>query len=236
METDGDFYVLQKGDQSLRGELRQVQNLKLRIWSTGFTQFEELANFPNLAELEIMGYRADTFAPLRSLCALRRLAVFDFPRVTCLEPLMELSSLEELTLETLPGGDASGKYKVVTSFRPLGALKRLRVLKLAGVRAGDDDLSPLAELTGLQVLALGNLFPQEQFALLASRLPQVRCFFTTPFHPLEGYLCGKCGGDKVMLSGSDVPNPKVVCPVCQRKKFESTVARFEEFRQNSARR
>jgi hypothetical protein len=37
-----------------------------------------------------------------------------------------------------------------------------------------------------------------------------------------------------MLSGVDVPNPKVVCPVCQRRKFEATVERFEQLAQAGA--
>jgi len=59
----------------------------------------------------------------------------------------------------------------------------------------------------------------------------VRSSFLAPFLPLEEGACGKCGGKKVMLSGSDVPKPRVVCPVCQRKKFEAVLARFEQLKQ-----
>ena len=114
--------------------------------------------------------------------------------------------------------------------RPLAGLSRLRVLRLGGVRVDDNDLTPLGGLAALEELGIANVFPQQQFARLARMLPQVQCKFLAPFLPL-GYQCTKCGREKVMLSGSDVPNPKVVCPVCHRKKFEDTVARFENHKQ-----
>jgi len=135
-------------------------------------RFEELANYPNVTELEIMDYRSRSFVPLGALRDLRRLSVIHFPHVSSFEPLSELRALEELVLETLPSGDASGKFKLVGSFRPLAGLSQLRVLKLAGVGAEDNDLSPLGGLTGLQELALGNLFPQRQFARLLQEISQ----------------------------------------------------------------
>lgn len=233
MNIVGDTYLLGKRDRVIPEELRQVENLKLRIWNSGIKQFDDLANLPNLVELEILGYDSNSFEPLEPLRALRRLVIIHFPRVARLEPLANLSELEELTLETLPSGDASGKHKIVANFQPLAALKKLRVLRLAGVRTEGEDLSPLGGLTTLQELSLGNYFPQQQFAQLAQKLPHVRCFFLAPYSRLEGHVCHKCGGDKVMLSGSDVPNPKVICPACHRKKFDATVARFEQFKLDS---
>lgn len=157
--------------------------------------------------------------------------IMHFPKVTSFEPLKDLTGLEELTLESLPSGDASGKRKLVESFQPLSALKKLRVLKLAGVGTLDNDLSSLGGLIDLQTLAIPNFFPQREFALLSAKLPHVQPpYFLAPYLPLEGDLCNKCKSEKVMLSGSDVPNPKVICPTCRRKKFEETVARFEMYK------
>ncbi len=230
MRTDGDVFVLSKGDREIPEQLRQVTNLKLRIWKSGVEHFENLANFPNITELDIFDYRAPSLTPLRALRGLRRLSVIHFPHVSSFEPLSELRQLEELVLETLPSGDASGKRTLVETFRPLARLSQLRVLKLAGVSVLDNDLSPLGELTALEDLALGNLFPQQQFAQLTRTLPHVRCAFLGPFLRLDEYACRRCGGQKVMLSGADVPNPKIVCPVCHRKKFEDTVRLFEQFK------
>ena len=176
-----------------------------------------------------MDYRADSFAPVGGLPELRRLSICHFPGVRSLAPLSGLARLEELALETLPGWDASRRRQTVESFQPLATLGRLRALKLTGVVAEDGDLAPLGELAALRELAIANLFRQEQFARLSARLPDVRSSFLAPFLRLEGNACGRCGEEKVMLSGADVPNPKVVCPVCQRAKFEATVERFETF-------
>jgi hypothetical protein len=112
-------------------------------------------------------------------------------------------------------------------------LTRLRKLVLSGVIATDGDLVALGGLAALRQLAIGNMFPQEQFARLAARLPHLNTGFLAPFLRLDGHQCTKCGGEKVMLSGCDVPNPKVVCPSCHRKKFDETVARFESYRQGA---
>ncbi|HEY7471529.1 MAG TPA: hypothetical protein VIE68_04200 [Gemmatimonadota bacterium] len=225
MRADGSTYSLSNDDRTIPRELESVEALELRIWNTGFERFEELARLPNLVVLEVMDYRSDSFAPLGGLLRLRRLHVTHFPRVDSLDPLSGLGALEDLTLETLPSWDASKKRQVVKSLRPLAALGKLRSLRLAGVYAEDGDLSPIGELTGLRELAIANLYSQEQFALLSAKLPDVRSSFLAPCLQL-GISCGKCGGEKVMLSGADVPNPKVVCPVCQRRKFETTVERF----------
>jgi len=231
MDLDGDTYVLGKHDRELPRELQEIEDLKLRIGQARLERFDDLGKLTNLVELDVMGYPSSSFTALRSLGRLRRLAIMDFPHATSLDPLRGLTNLEELRLETLPSGDASGKCKIVASFRPLAPLRKLQVLRLAGVRTQDDDLSPLSGLTALRELALGNLFPQQQFAMLAVKLPHVQSSFLAPFLRLHGYPCHRCGGEKVMLSGADVPNPKIVCPTCRRKKFETTVACFDRFKQ-----
>lgn len=227
MQMDGGTAVLSKRDRTIPRELESVEALELRIWNSGFDRFEDLAGFQNLAVLEIMDYSAESFAPLGGLRGLRRLHVSHFPRVYSLGPLSGLENLEALTLETLPSWDASRRHQVVESLRPLATIGKLHSLRLGGVYAQDGDLSPIGDLVGLRELAIANLYSQEQFALLSARLTGVRSSFLAPFLRLEGNVCRKCGSEKVMLSGADVPNPKVVCPVCQRRKFATTVERFE---------
>ena len=97
----------------------------------------------------------------------------------------------------------------------------------------DGELVALGGLLALRELAIGNMFPQEQLARLSARLPHAKSNFLAPFLRLDGYACAKCGAEKVMLSGADVPNPKVVCPTCHKKKFDQSVALFEKHRQVS---
>ncbi|MBM3623032.1 MAG: hypothetical protein FJX20_20320 [Alphaproteobacteria bacterium] len=230
MPKDGDTHYLGRNETSIPESLREVPDLKLRIWNMGFKRFEELARFPNLAELTIMDFVGPSFAPLAELRALRLLSITHFPKVHSLAPLAGLASLQELTLQTLPSWDASRKHQVVESFQPLSGLTKLKKLVLSGVRAEDGDLSPLHGLVGLEQLAIGNIFSQVQFARLAAKVSLADPGFLAPFLRLDGYACRKCGTDKVMLSGADVPNPKIVCPTCHKRKVDETVARFEQLR------
>jgi hypothetical protein len=225
-------HVLTAKDRSIPGELWQFPGLRLHIASGAFKVYEDLSGLPDLVQLTIMDYAPASFTPLAGLRTLRILSVTHFPNVESLEPLAGLADLEELTLQTLPSWDASGKRQVVESLRPLASLGKLRSLSLGGVIAHDGDLAPLGGLEALEQLALGNMYPQAQFARLAARLPRARCNFLAPFLRLDGYACRKCGSEKVMLSGADVPNPKVVCPTCHKKKFDATIAMFEKHRQS----
>jgi hypothetical protein len=232
MKRDGEVFVLGREDREIPAELRRAEKPQLRIWDVGFRRFEELVRFPNLAALEVMDYTADSLAPLGALTGLRRLWIVHFPQVRSLDPLGGLTQLEELVLETLPGWDAARKRQSVESFRPLAALTGLRLLGLAGVQAEDGDLAPLAALTALRELRIGNLYSQEQLARLAGRLPRVSCRFLQPYLELDESVCRKCASKKVMLSGADVPNPKIICPACQGKKLNDWVGRFEHHRRS----
>jgi hypothetical protein len=65
------------------------------------------------------------------------------PKVSDLSPLMALSELQCLSLETLPSWDSSGKTTQVDSLAPIGYLQDLRHLALFGVRPKDRSLAPL---------------------------------------------------------------------------------------------
>lgn len=210
-------------------DLGDIEGLRLRIWNVGFRRFADLAALTNLVELTVLDWKDETFEPLRGLVGLERLTVIHFPKVSSLEPLTRLSNLEALTLETLPSWDVR-KQQVVDSLAPLGGMTRLRMLRLGGVYARDENLAPLRGMHDLELLGLGNTYPQRALAELAAALPQVQSSFLAPYLPLAGHACKRCGGEKVMLSGSDVPNPRVVCPTCNRRKVEEFTARFEAWR------
>jgi hypothetical protein len=178
----------------------------------------------------VLGVLAFFVVTLRGLVHLQ---MIHFPHVHNLEALRNLVHLEELRIETLPSWDVSGKVQAVASFRPLATLERLRTLGLAGVLAEDRDLSPIGELQALRELWIGNLYPQEQYARLAGALPQARSPLLMPYLELRESKCRKCGSTKVMLTGRDLPVPRVICPVCRQRRFEETVRRFEEIKQSA---
>jgi hypothetical protein len=149
-----------------------------------------------------------------------------FPKVHSFEALSRLTKLEDLLLTTLPSW--YNTHQVVDTLRPLASLKKLRKLNFGGVLASDEDLSLLGTLRNLNNLFVSNIYPQEQLAKLAGRLPKVRRqWFLRPFVKFSAAQCKKCGSTKVMLSGSDI-RPRVICPICQEKQFKACVTRFEE--------
>ena len=80
---------------------------------------------------------------------LKYLSVVHLPKINDLSPLEALTSLETVSLSTLPSWDSSGKVSVVLDLVPLASLPKLKHLELFGVRP--ENKSPL-ELTSSKTL------------------------------------------------------------------------------------
>src|SRR5262245_28159655 len=81
MAIDAKPFVLSNRDQVIPAELHRVQDLKLRIGKSGLKRLEDLADYPNITELDLLDYGGPSFAPLASLHRLRRLYIMDFSHV-----------------------------------------------------------------------------------------------------------------------------------------------------------
>ncbi len=166
-----------------------------RAWLYSVNQdfLEELADLPAIEQLFIDGTTATDLTPLHRLRCLRRLVVIggtkiqsmdwvtglpplevlgmeNFKRVRHLEPLASLTSLAALGVE----GSIWTRMSVDT-LAPLSSLGRLRYLFLTNLTASDKGLHFLHSLTGLKVLEIGALFPDEQFLKLRQALPRLHC-------------------------------------------------------------
>ena len=211
-------------DAEIPEQVRRARNPRLHL--SGFKPVETLADFPRITELEIYRWPLDSFSPLRSLCCLRELRITHFPKVNTLDALGNLTKLESLMLMTIASW--YNKRQLIDSFHPLASLTKLRKLHFGSVFAKDKDLSPLFGLKNLRELFVPNIYPQEQLARLAGRLPNVRRdWFLSPFVKMDSIECEKCGSPKVMLSGSDI-RPGVICPVCPERNSKRVIRRFEE--------
>lgn len=231
MYIENGVFVLTSTDKSIPRNVRECRNASVQM--LGFKQVGQLNEFPNLSSLKVFAWPLESFDILASLTNLQVLHVNHFPKVHSLETLGALSQLRDLELTTLASW--YNKKQLVESLGPLSSLANLERLKLAGVLATDNDLSPLWKLTSLRELFVPNLYPQEQLARLAGRLPLVRKdYFLQAFVTMKQLACQKCGVSKVMLSGSDI-RPQVICPSCHDKKFSSCVKRFEEWVSESLR-
>jgi hypothetical protein len=102
---------------------------------------------------------------------LKSLRLTHFPKLRALAGLERLAMLEELTLESVPSYDTSGKYLVVDSLGPIASLKKLRVLRMYGVKAADASLAPLLECGALSRVEVGRGFPSAEYEKLRHAFP-----------------------------------------------------------------
>jgi hypothetical protein len=170
-------------------------NRLCRVWVYSVNQdfLEELADIPTIEQLFIGGTTAVDLTPLQRLRQLRRLvinsgtkiqsmdwvaglppleslAIENFKRVLHLDPLVSLTSLTALGIE----GSIWTRMRVST-LAPLSGLCGLRYLFLTNLTASDHSLHHLHSLTGLELLQIGALFPDEELVRLRQALPRLRC-------------------------------------------------------------
>ena len=178
---------------SHRGIHRFGRLRRLWLYSVNQKFLEELADIPAVEHLFIDGLTATDLTPLHRLRQLRRLvliggtkiqnldwvaglppletlALENFKRAFDLDPLASLTSLTALGVE----GSIWTRMRVAT-LAPLAGLRSLRSLFLTNLTAADRSLRPLYSLTGLEVLAIGALFPDDELVRLRQALPNLRC-------------------------------------------------------------
>jgi hypothetical protein len=218
-------FFLAANQMELPAKVRRVRNASVALLDSRLV--DVLFDYPNVTTLSVLRWiHHDSFQPLARLTGLRNLDIRHFPRTHSLKPLAKLIKLETLTLRTHQAWYGSKRQRV-DSLRPLRLLKNLRTLEVTGITAEDGQLSPLYALSNLRVCRLTNDFSQEQLAKLANRLPKVhREGVLLPFYEVP-IRCKKCGTKRVVLSGSDI-RPRLICAMCQEKKFASYVGRYEE--------
>lgn len=122
----------------------------LRVWHCKYQTLEPVAGLGNLEGLAIATYPDRTLDPLGHLESLRYLTLLHVPKVVSLDPLKALTSLEVLSISTLPSWDASSRVMEVDSLRPLAELPNLRHLELLGVRPRDGSLRDLDGCASLE--------------------------------------------------------------------------------------
>ncbi|SPH24326.1 hypothetical protein DEA8626_03377 [Defluviimonas aquaemixtae] len=169
--------------------------------------------------LGICDSRAEDFSGLARLSGLRRLDIRYVTRLTDISCLRGLKHLETLVfyepgkltdispiaaLENLTAFEFSGGISAVAradSLAPIGALKRLEMLRLLNLRVTDGGLRPLAGCESLACLDVSNQFETADYAYLSVMLPDTECALFRPYTDLE---C-KIGDSDVMVTGLRKP-------------------------------
>jgi len=113
----------------------------IRIWHCKYESLEQINKCKNLEILVIASLPEADFKFLNNFKSLKHLSVIHLPKINDLSPLEAMTSLETVSLSTLPSWDSSGKVTVVPTLAPLVNLPRLKYLELLGVRP--ENKSPL---------------------------------------------------------------------------------------------
>jgi hypothetical protein len=199
-----------------------------RLYVDGM-RLDGLSWLSGLARLDVLSLESCTrvvsleeLAPFRGVSGL---GITHFPKVHSLQPLCRFDSLGALVV-------AGGMWSRMTveTLSPLSRLHRLRFLHLTNLKALDESLGPLADLTGLENLELPNFYPVEEFAKLSARLRKTACTWFASSTPLGSVQCPKCSQTSmVMLTGKGMPTLCASCDIVRVQKhddlFKSIAAR-----------
>lgn len=214
---------------------------KLLVGRCDMPTLECVSEMSSLEHLTLGLSRGDL--PRRfNLPALHTLHLLDFFDVTHIEPLATLSRVQTLSV--------SG-CKKLEDYSPLGKLRGLRKLEI-GIRRYyekmsaaslsflhdlpnlehlavfftsilDGSIDAIGDLSRLHTLEISNGFSRESLARLAARLPTTSCGCFKGWHSLGE--CPKCQGDLIMMTGK---GSRTLCRVCQKARFETKLAEWDE--------
>lgn len=132
----------------------------LRIWHCKYRTLEGIRQFPNLRTLVVATWPNESLSILSDI-GLEYLRIVHLPKIHDLAPLKDLQRLRALSLQTLPGWDASGKVQQVESLEPISQLSSLEHLELFGVVSIDNSLSAIENCKKL-VSARFSKYPKQE--------------------------------------------------------------------------
>lgn len=207
--------------------LRGLRVLRLNAASGADLGF--LRDLAGLRILELSSLTATSLGGLDALHRLECLVIDHAPKIASLEPLAHLRELRHLTISTPASWDSSRRCIEVESLGPLGALAKLEVMTLRGVRPAADALRPLERLKTLTSVDISHVpdFGIEDFARLAGALPRATGNCLKPHFRMNfPWPCKRCKTTQEWLTGVS-GKKRYLCPVCDKDKLAAHVAAFE---------
>ncbi len=178
------------GDLSCLSEFKNLRVLWLSRVSKGAA--DAAGQVPAIERLVVHDYKLPDLTPFSQLTTLESLAIAGSPKLKSLAGLEHLVQLRELilfdncnysdlravehllNLETLCLAGGFSKHLEVHSLGPLSALRPLRRLRLASIRAVEDGLRPLATLANLREVFIAATFGSTELQFLAQALPDAK--------------------------------------------------------------
>jgi hypothetical protein len=169
-----------------------------------------------------------TLDGLEALQQIRKLDLYDVPKIRDLSSIGALGELTSLRLSTPPSYDASRKCFEVESLDALARLGRLEDLTMRGIVPLRGRLEPLRALTQLRRIEITHVysFGLEDYARLALALTTTVGHCLQPFFEASwaGPCPRGCGQTRVALTGPRPRSPRVLCADCNRVRLDKHVA------------
>ena len=208
-------------DRAFRQIASGCQASVLRLYHLSVKALEGIENLRTVSDLTLhWATKITSLKPVFGMTWLRRLEIFDLPRLKDIEGIEALTELNEFSAN---GG--MGKPLRLASLSPLAALSSLTRFTLINAQITDDDITVLAKLPRLRHLNLSNQFEREQVAFLAKKLnPQLE----TPLsaHVETHLACAQCGTLRCMFTGRRIRN-NFLCRQCEPARFEKLANEFQ---------
>lgn len=231
-----------KGDVKNVESLRNLRSLK-RVYLVTVTQsqFDKIVPFlDHITDLKMYEIRCTNLSALGSLASLEKLdldwntkieKLWDMSKLTSLKYLhindfsklhdvSAIARLPQLTELTLSGG--MWNKLSLDSVKPLANLTSLKTLDLGNIEIKDEgSILPLSSLRQLDTLTIPSRFPTEEIARLSIELPNTKCEFFAP------YVKVNFGDDKdILIVGKGKPR---LSSKRDMKRIEKYVAEFKSF-------
>ncbi len=237
--VDGHVRKVTEIDTPLEVEHVYVVSMKAK-------HFERFCQLVRPHTLQFNDMRVEDLSPLGQMSGLRQLAIRWNTKVRDLSFLLDLPLLETFVLDDTPkvrdlapltsltgltalafSGGIWNKNRA-ESLEPIGALSKLRELELINIFVEQGGLKPIAACRKLEVMALSNQLPTEDYAYLAAKLPDVECDQLAPYVELDHAIDGK----DVMVTGKRKPflNARKDAERLARyvREFDALKARFRD--------
>jgi hypothetical protein len=208
-----------------------LSSAEIKLSGKKIKDFNHLRDFENLKRLTLNSVVIENLELIGGLKSLEYLGLTNTANGQDLEPLINLTELKELILQTPPGWDGSGKKIVYKSLKPLSNLRELQSLTLLDIVFEEDGLEPLYDLDSLVKLETRNTFTTKDFAKLGVEKPDLDCRYTRPYTIWDGfewYKCKTCGQMRVEFSGVDLKR-RIFCLNCNSKKCQELINRYNDY-------
>lgn len=217
------LYVCTLNQEQFDLILSLVDPPELKMYELRASDLSALSLLTNVRKLELdWNTKATTLWEMEKNLNLRELSINDFSR------LHDVSSLKDArTLESLHLSGGMWNRLNLDTLEPLAYLSTLRELGLGNLTVKDHtQLQPIGNLKDLQMLDISNQFETEEYARLSVMLPDTKCESFRPYRPSSALI--NVSDLNVMVVGKRKPFLNTKRDAARLQKYSDRFAELQE--------